>query len=353
MANKWRSNTLTALTKTPDFQRRRTDNMKQLSGGLETVLARFIDHTIPESNYKTLVVEVLQRAIDLHQQISCSSYEYLIIEPKLVRRKPLDESMASSWTLMDIVKWRRPYEEKSAVSHCLYPGIYRKEAEGEENVSVTPPVVLVYEETDSQPPLDAQRPLDPQRPLQSQQNLHQSPKKGSHRSSLRSPDRSNSRPSRSAHPGRRPSTSMGDEGSATTSALLPAALEKIGNFFQGNSSKKPLQDKESPRDRSPHSQEDSGRQDSRSKTPSASSRKQPLKNADRAGKSSKTAKSKPHQRAEPVSESSEPSSPVKTTFVSETNGLPAMIPNPASQDQPMMSFSLDDVTYSKLSHVHR
>lgn len=335
-ANKWRSDTLTALTKTAGFQRRKTDNIKQLSDELEEDLGWWIDHEIPESNCKTLEVEVLQGAIDLHQQISCSSYEYLIMAPKLERGKPLDESTASSWTLRDVVKWRHPYGETSAVFHCLYPGIYRIEAEGEENVCVAPPVVLVYEETDSQ------RPLDPQRPLQSQQNLHQSAKKGPHRSSPRSLDRSNSRPSRSAPSGRRASTSLGDEGTATTSARQPTLniiSEKIGTFLQDSFSKKRPKDKEPPRDRSPHSQEDSGRQDSRSKTPSSSSRNQPPRHADRVGKSSKAAKLRSHHRAEPISEPSEPSSPVKPTFMSETSGLPAMNATPAAQDQAMVSFS--------------
>lgn len=168
--------------------------MKKLSRGLAKTLAMWVDSETLERHSNTLETNLIQRAIDLHEDITCSSYEYLIIapgSPDLVRGEIPDESKLSSWTLKDAVRWRPLYDNIAGVFHCPYPGIYRRGMPGEENVPAVPPVVLVYDHANPKPPRAPIRRSQPQKSVQHSQGRQQMLQ--------RSPLESNQHPSHERH----------------------------------------------------------------------------------------------------------------------------------------------------------
>lgn len=196
LANKWRSDTITSLTKTENFQGRKRHKAKKFSRGLANTLARWIDPETIERHRSTLEINLIRRAIDLHENIACSSYEYIILAPKssdLARGDIPDEATLSSWTLKDTVKLIPIYDNIAGVFQCLYPGIYRRGMPGEENVPAAPPVVLVYDHASPKTPRGPFRRSQPQKGLQQgqgkQQVLQRSPLGTPHRSPRPSPER--------------------------------------------------------------------------------------------------------------------------------------------------------------------
>ncbi|CRG88064.1 hypothetical protein PISL3812_05090 [Talaromyces islandicus] len=195
LANKWRSDTISALVRTEDFQYRKWRMMKRLSRGLVRTLDKWIDPETLERHHNTLETNLIQRAIDLHEKIVCSSYEYLIIapgSPDLVRGEIPDESKHSSWTLKDTVRWRPIYDNIAGIFQCLYPGIYRRGMPGEENVPAAPPVVLAYDHTSPKIPSCPTRRSQPPKVLPGpgrQQTIQRSPRETPQRSPRPSPER--------------------------------------------------------------------------------------------------------------------------------------------------------------------
>lgn len=300
LANKWRSDTITSLTKTEDFQGRKRHKAKKFSRGLANTLSRWIDPETLERHRSSLEINLIQRAIDLHENIACSSYEYLIIAPKssdLVRGEIPDEATLSSWTLKDTVKWRPIYDNIAGAFQCLYPGIYRRGMPGEENVPAAPPVVLVYDHASPKTPRGPFRRSQPQKSVQQgqgrQQVLKRSPLGTPHRSPRPSPERySQSLPS--TVPPNRASTFPSNEDPTTTRQAQYTAnspMMSILNAFSPSSSGR---------------KRDKG---------SSSSRNKPQEPGNHGSLDKKRSKSKSRSRPQSVSI---PSSPIKPTSTYKT-----------------------------------
>ncbi|KAH8690254.1 hypothetical protein BGW36DRAFT_412066 [Talaromyces proteolyticus] len=123
---------------------------------------------------KTFKDNIVRRAIDLHQQIASSSYDYLIMSPGssdwCEERFPMNPSSC-------LRRSRTPssgdqfYDDVAGVFQCLYPGIYRRGMPGEENVLAAPPVVLVYDHTSPKTLRGTTRRSQSQRHLQQNQDM--------------------------------------------------------------------------------------------------------------------------------------------------------------------------------------
>lgn len=152
LANKWRSDTMRALTKTPDYQRQRKNAETDLSDDLKMSLIKWIGDETIERHAARLQDNIVQPAIVLHRQMVCSSHEYVITESDTadaVRGKIPAESSLLAWTVKDIAKWRPAYGDIGGVFQTLYPSVHRKGLSGKENILAAKPVVLVYDKAAS------------------------------------------------------------------------------------------------------------------------------------------------------------------------------------------------------------
>lgn len=119
-----------------------------MTRNLAKTLTIWIDSEILQSHYPALKDTIVHAAVELQEQMACSSYEYFINTPRstdLLRGELHDISKLPPWTLKDIVKWRPPYGDVAGIFQCLYSGIHRRGNDDEENVVATQPVVLVYD----------------------------------------------------------------------------------------------------------------------------------------------------------------------------------------------------------------
>ncbi len=157
-ANKWRSDTLQTLIRTPTFQKRREKALRDLGSELNQNLSRFligVDHASLSEHLTDLENLVLQPAAQLHQSMRCSRYEYDIKVPAVVPGQPLRKKARSEWELMDISTWlpMGAGDEVLGVFACLHPTILRRGImDGEADVEVVKPVVLAYDKSAPKPP---------------------------------------------------------------------------------------------------------------------------------------------------------------------------------------------------------
>jgi len=157
-ANKWRSDTVLTLTKTPSFQQQRDKTLKGLCDELTEKLSRFVigvDHDSLSQHLKDLETLVIYPAAKLHQHMRCSRYEYVITVPPVLPGEPLRKKGLSEWTLLDVGTWAMMgiSGEVLGVLACLYPKIVRRGiVEGEADVEVIKPVVLAYDRAAPRPP---------------------------------------------------------------------------------------------------------------------------------------------------------------------------------------------------------
>lgn len=144
LAHKWRSDTINSLTKTPYFvKQKQTDEIRLLEGLIRS-LGIWIDREILRRHDRTLHDNVIRRAIDLHERITCSTEEYLPLPPNISQGMK-DKSILSTANLKDITRWRPFYGDVDGVFQCLYPGICRRGMPDQGHVVAAPPVILVYD----------------------------------------------------------------------------------------------------------------------------------------------------------------------------------------------------------------
>ncbi|KAK6080315.1 hypothetical protein SCUP234_05256 [Seiridium cupressi] len=187
LANKWKSDTITSFTKTEVFMRRKEDKTRELSEDLKDEIARWIGDSSLTS-HGTFVGEMVQQAVDLHQELTCTSFDFFFDThgpARLVRGEVPDESRTILWGLLDVVKWRPLHGNIGGIFQCLYPALYRRGSQDEEDVLVVPPVILAYDLTLAKVPrISTQR-------AQHQRSPPRSLKRDPERSPRRSPERHN------------------------------------------------------------------------------------------------------------------------------------------------------------------
>lgn len=158
-ANKWRSDTVLALTKTPAFRARRERTLSRLSADLHAVLGRYfigVDAAGLAEHLADLDSLVVRPAATLHQIMRCARHEYAVRPAAVLAGEPLRKRARAEWTLTNVGGWTAvgPGDEVLGVFAALYPAVVRRGlVDGEADVEVVKPVVLAYDKSaPSRPP---------------------------------------------------------------------------------------------------------------------------------------------------------------------------------------------------------
>lgn len=327
---------MTSFTKTDGFQYQKRRQMRELSSDLADALSTWIQNEILAAHYKSLQEKVVHEAVELHQKIACSSYEYLVATPEspdLVRGQISHDSKLMAWTLKDIVKWRQPYGDIAGVFMCFSPGIYRRELPGEEHVPAAQPVVLVYDHLSPKTPQVPSQPT-PQAQLSHQpsQEAQKAPPRNPQRTPQRSPRRSPERHGQPIPPALprvtstgRPATFLPSEETMTVTRTVrerhnSATLSSPSSFLESFGRSLGIGSKE----KRTLAREDNAHPALRSKTPPSSSRSKTPGPSQGRGRGSRKPKSRRHSIAES-------GSPPKLPVRSDTgDGVQKMASEPMS-----------------------
>ena len=157
-ANKWRSDTVLALTKTPTFRARRERALARLTVDLHAELARYfvgVDAAGLAEHLSDLDSLVVQPAARLHQIMRSSRHEYVFRAAAVLPGEPLRKRARAEWALTAVGGFAAvgPADEVLGVFACLYPAVVRRGlVDGEPDVEVVRPVVLSYDKTAPPPP---------------------------------------------------------------------------------------------------------------------------------------------------------------------------------------------------------
>ncbi|OKL64058.1 hypothetical protein UA08_00166 [Talaromyces atroroseus] len=149
--NKRRSESMNTLVSTKKFQEDKILRVRDCRERLYKKLSQkpiCLEAETLTKHFPLLEKKVLYLAVELKQAIACSSAVYDFIEPQdslghiISRGSQIEDSI-----LKDVASWRNKdgVEDISGVFCCLFPGVYRKEAQQSETLSVIKPVVLVYD----------------------------------------------------------------------------------------------------------------------------------------------------------------------------------------------------------------
>lgn len=146
-ANRWRSETLTAMTKSPEFKERKDEKVSELLESFVEDLKTWIStNMLGKGQIKDqLQKDVLEPAVKLHTAMTCSRENYRLIHPRLVQREL--ERDHTQWTLKSIDTWRPANpSENQILFGPLFPGLYRvrHREHAESEFELVKPVVMVY-----------------------------------------------------------------------------------------------------------------------------------------------------------------------------------------------------------------
>ncbi|KAI5923889.1 hypothetical protein F4810DRAFT_152613 [Camillea tinctor] len=263
----WKLDTIRLSTERISFEKVERNSGKDISQKLIKSLSVWFDKETLSSQREALRQNIVKPAITLHRQIICAPYNYwfgIPEPPGLVRGQRSEAHLLSSWTLIDAAGWIEPRYDIAGVFQCHYPGVYSRKGPKEEEILVTQPVVIVYDNITAE--------TTPQSTSSSQ--THQSSKQNSHRneeSHARTPRSSSEssvteiRPVESSKPKNRTQ----EKGASFRSKLL-------GSVFPGTTrtpGKKGLVNERPPKERSSDSTEKARHKKTRQKPSSSSHHK--------------------------------------------------------------------------------
>lgn len=144
-ARKWRSETVTAMTKTLGFK----DSLEQMSKSIFRELVKDMRYWVEiafHDHEDELREDIFIPAIQLHCSMTCSTRDYVLKPANVIRNQA--PTKASSWTLRDILTWRKVgYNANDGSQRALYgmtPGLYRCGVNKEADLELVKPVVVVY-----------------------------------------------------------------------------------------------------------------------------------------------------------------------------------------------------------------
>ncbi|KAH8895422.1 hypothetical protein GQ53DRAFT_855903 [Thozetella sp. PMI_491] len=150
-ANKWRSETMTALTRGPNFQadiEREVQNvLENLSDALKEWPLMSEANEIIE-DLPQLRTTVVQFAIGLQMDMACSSSQYEMKIPAYTRGEAPKDVEFSRWNLKDITQGTTlsPEDKVLGIFHCTQPGFYRLATGDGDPVQVVKPIMLAYDD---------------------------------------------------------------------------------------------------------------------------------------------------------------------------------------------------------------
>jgi hypothetical protein len=147
-ALRWRSETLTTMTLTSSFERRRRDEAYILFDKLAHKLKMWINLSCPVE--KRLYSDILTSAVTLHQYIKCSRSRYRLLRPREIVERNLKQ-----WKLKKMATWRDETARGDTVPLiCLSPSLHRisNGEDGAKDLMLTKPVVVVYNSGEEEGP---------------------------------------------------------------------------------------------------------------------------------------------------------------------------------------------------------
>ncbi|TQV94209.1 hypothetical protein IF1G_07088 [Cordyceps javanica] len=145
-ANKWRSSAFASLATTERFRSARDAHLKEILNSLWNTLCKpplSMDEGTFRKNAWKLRDDIILAAATLKQGMACSTLEYSILDPRdlLSPQAQLHES-----ALKDIDSWRSVNQIQSVggIFLCLFPGVYKKAAEGGKLSLLVKPTLITY-----------------------------------------------------------------------------------------------------------------------------------------------------------------------------------------------------------------
>lgn len=133
-----------------EFEIQRDHHVKAVSECLYRDLEFWIGSKLLGEHIPALRRKVIEPSVKLLHMISCSSKQYGFSIPTATSASL--SSDAGDYILRDIASWRTVNtKDVQGCITCLYPGIVRKEADGQDNSTLIKPVLLVYRNIELKP----------------------------------------------------------------------------------------------------------------------------------------------------------------------------------------------------------
>ncbi|KAG8410677.1 hypothetical protein J3459_016966 [Metarhizium acridum] len=124
-AQRWMSQTMTALAKTAIFKKGRAAQMELISNEMRSQLEVWPlrPFSTRSTHYQSLK-ELVKLAADLHRDLRCSKDRFEMVYPRNLVRGSLPDDV-SHWDLMNLTQWLllSGKEDSEGALLCLYPGL--------------------------------------------------------------------------------------------------------------------------------------------------------------------------------------------------------------------------------------
>lgn len=144
----WKFETMNAMLAIPGFERRREELLNELFEGLLDELSDWISDEALDKHEDELRHKVFDPAARLHLDMRRSRRDYIMNAADV--KRGLKPDKAQSWTLRSIRGWiRTSFNDVDGVFHPLFPALYRKGMDMEDDLELVKPVVIAYK-TDAQ-----------------------------------------------------------------------------------------------------------------------------------------------------------------------------------------------------------
>ncbi|KAH8894352.1 hypothetical protein GQ53DRAFT_839951 [Thozetella sp. PMI_491] len=159
---RWRGETMSALVAFEDFDEEADNQSKETLRDLVPRLQFWIGKGLSGQQLASLRRNVIDRASKALQMISCSKKRYALVMES-VKPGPIPDSLLS-WNIKDVGSWSKlPAKDAAGVFHCIYPGLTRKGANGQNDLPLVVPTLLGCRDPYLQPTVSSSRTPSPRK----------------------------------------------------------------------------------------------------------------------------------------------------------------------------------------------